>query len=202
MNSTLRQIAVSGGAAVALLGGAAAITTAAAPTASAAEARTVAHESVTAPVTLPDGRTMRITGMGGYGHHASGEHIDTVTTVAYRDDTNPGGTNGIDSGLTPDGSGSPLQNPYNQQPQYPAGYNQQQISTQAGGGVAIGAGVVAILLFGTIVFFRVRHKHLAVGDLVAVLFLGVAVGGTVIGTMIHQITNSGVGSLGGVIGGL
>lgn len=183
MSVTLRQITLSGSAAIALLGGAAAITLADSPTASAAT-QTVAHRAVTAPVTLPDGRTMRITGMGGYGH--------TATVAAYK-----GGT----TGLTPDGgSGAQLQNPYNTG-QVPATY-QQQISTQSSGGVALGAGIVAILVLGVIVFFKIKHGHLKVGDVVLVGLLGVALSGTVIGTMAHQITNSGVSSLGGVLGGL
>lgn len=194
MTITLRQFAVSGSAAVALLGGAAAITVADSPTASAAETQTVAHHATTAPVNLPDGRTMRITGMGGYGHHATPQHVATV--AAYKTDSQPGtaGTN-----LTPDGgAGAQLQNPYNQ---VPATY-QQQISTQSSGGVALGAGIVAILVLGVIVFFKIKHGHLKVGDVVLVGLLGVALSGTVIGTMAHQITNSGVSSLGGVLGGL
>lgn len=189
MSVTLRQITLSGSAAIALLGGAAAITLADSPTASAAT-QTVAHRAVTAPVTLPDGRTMRITGMGGYGHTATADH--TATVAAYK-----GGT----TGLTPDGgSGAQLQNPYNTG-QVPATY-QQQISTQSSGGVALGAGIVAILVLGVIVFFKIKHGHLKVGDVVLVGLLGVALSGTVIGTMAHQITNSGVSSLGGVLGGL
>ena len=193
MTITLRQFAVSGSAAVALLGGAAAITLADSPTAS-ATTQTAAHRAATAPVTLPDGRTIRIAGMGGYGHQATDAHVATV--AAYKTGSTGGAT-----GLTPDGSvGAPLQNPYNTG-QVPATY-QQQISTQSSGGVALGAGIVAILVLGVIVFFKIKHGHLKVGDVVLVGLLGVALSGTVIGTMAHQITNSGVSSLGGVLGGL
>ncbi|MFE7233938.1 hypothetical protein ACFVAF_25375 [Streptomyces sp. NPDC057596] len=200
MSINFRQFAVSGSAAVAVLGGAAAITTATAPTAHAVETQTVAHHAVTAPVTLPDGRTMRITGMGGYGHHATAGHVATV--ASFQADTVPGGTDGIGSGLTPDngGAGSQLQNPYNQQPQYPAGYN-QQITTQASGG-AIGAGVAAILVLGIIVFFKVKHGHIKAFDAILVSLLGIAMAGTVVGSMGHQVTNSIISSLSGVLGGL
>lgn len=197
MNTTLRRIAVSGSAAVALLGGAAAITTDTADTASATEAHAALQRAVTAPVTLPDGRTMRVTGLGGYGHQATTEHVATV--AAFKADSQPG-TAGISSGLAPDsnGSGAQLQNPYSNQ--VPAGYN-QQITTQASGGV-IGVGVVAVLVLGIIVFVRVKHRDIKPGDAVLVGLLGISLAGTVIGTMGHQITTSLIGSLGGVIGGL
>jgi hypothetical protein len=154
MNQTLRRIAVSGAAAVALVGGAATITTA-----------------------------------------EAAEHQATVAAIAdVKTDTQPGITNG----LTPNGGvGAPLQNPTQQ---IPAGYN-QQVTTQASGG-AIGAGVVAILLLGTIVFFRVKNRHMKVGDAVVVTLLGIAISGTVIGGMGDQITESAVASLSNVLGGL
>lgn len=193
---TIRQIAVSGSAAVALLGGAAAITAVAAPQASAAEMQTVAHRAVTAPVQLPDGRTMRITGMRGYGHQATSEHIATV--AAYKADATPTEDPSIGAGLTPDGGiGAQLQNPANGTQ---TGYN-QQVTTQAGGGT-IAVGIVAILVLGIIVFFKVKHGHLKASDAVLVGLLGIAVSGTFIGTMGSSITNSLVGSLGTMLGGL
>lgn len=188
MTITLRQFAVSGSAAVALLGGAAAITLADSPTASAAT-QTVAHRAVTAPVTLPDGRTMRITGMGGYGHTATADH--TATVAAYK-----GGT----TGLTPDGgSGAQLQNPYNTG-QVPATY-QQQISTQSTGGY-IGVGVATIVILGLIVGFKVRHGGMKTGDAVIGGLFGIALSGTVVGAMGNTLTHSLVGSLGSMLGGL
>jgi hypothetical protein len=151
MNATLRKIAVSGGAAVALLGGATATASAATP-----------------------------------------EHEATVIAIA-RTDTNPGSND-----LAPQGGVAPLQNPVTGQ--VPAGYN-QQVQTQANGGV-LATGGVAILLLGTIVFFRVKNKHLKAGDAVVVAFLGVALAGTVLGGMADQITDTGVASLGGILSGL
>lgn len=128
---------------------------------------------------------------------ATPEHEATVIAIAQSDSD---GTDGITNGLTPDtDSGSPLQNP-NNTGQLPAGY-QQQVTTQASG-AAIGTGVVAILILGIVVFFRVKGGHLKVGDAVVVVLLGVALAGTVIGGMADQITNSGVTSLGGVLSGL
>ncbi len=184
MNTTFRRIAVSGSAAVALLGGAAAITTATAPPASAAETHAVVERAVTAPVTLPDGRTFRITGMGGYGHRATDAHIATV--AAYTPGTNPSGT------------GSQLQTPYNTGP-VPAHY--QQLQAQASGGT-IAIGVVSIIVLGLIVFYKVKHGGLKIADACLGVVAGVAVGGTFLGPLIQNMTNSLVGSLGGVIGGL
>jgi hypothetical protein len=186
MNTTIRRIAVSGSAAVALLGGATAITTATAPQASAAETHTVVERAVTAPVNLPDGRTIRITGMGGYGHRATADHIATV--AAYTPSTNPAGT----------GQGTQLQTPYNTG-QTPADY--QQLQAQASGGT-IAIGVVSIIILGIIVFYKVKHGGLKVADALLGVVAGVAVGGTFLGPMISNMTNSLVGSLGGVIGGL
>lgn len=157
MNATLRRIAVSTTATVALLGGAAAT----------ADAATVEQEA-------------------------------TVLAIA-RTDTEPGSSDGITNGLTPDnsGTGAQLTNP---QQQAPAG-TQQQYQTQASG-AAIGTGVVAILILGIVVFFRVKGGHLKAGDAVVVVLLGVALAGTVIGGLADQLTDSGVASLGGVLGGL
>ncbi|MFK4801682.1 hypothetical protein ACI3K5_23745 [Streptomyces sp. MPA0124] len=195
MNVILRRIAVSGSAAVAVLGGAATITLAAPSPATAAVSETVVERAVTAPVTLPDGRTIRITGMGGYGHHATDKQIAIV--AGFKTNTEPGSADGITNGLTPhSGTGTQLVNP---QQQMPAG-TQQQYQTQAGGGT-LAVGIVAILVLGTIAFFRVRGS-VKVGDAVLFTFLGVALSGTVVGVMATQITQSGVGSLGGVLGGL
>jgi hypothetical protein len=195
MSISFRQIAVSGSAAVAILGGTAAITTVAAPQASAAEMQTVAHRAVTAPVNLPDGRTIRITGMGGYGHQATAAHVATV--AAYKADAEPSATPGLTTGLTP-GGGSQVQPPANGQQ---TGYNPQQVSTQASGGV-IATSVVAIILLGIIVFFKVRHGGLKASDAVIGGLFGIALSGTFIGAMGSQMTNSFVGSLGNMLSGL
>ena len=192
MSISFRQIAVSGSAAVALLGGAATITLLDSPTASAAP-QTVAHTAATTPVNLPGGRTVRITGMGGYGHHATEAHVATV--AAYKTGTGDGTT----TGMTPDGgAGSALQNPYTGQ--VPASTN-QQITTQAGGGY-IGVGVATIVILGIVVFYKVRHGGLKTGDAVIGALLGIALSGTVVGAMGNQLTHSLVGSLGNMLGGL
>lgn len=194
--STLRRIAVSGSAAVAVLGGAATVTLAAPSPASAAVSESVVERAVTAPVALPDGRTIRITGMGGYGHHATDKQIAVV--AGFKADTEPGSSDGITNGLTPDGgTGAQLTNP---QQQTPAGY-QQNIQTQASGG-AIATGIVAILVLGIIVFFKVKHGHIKAFDAVLVSLLGVSLAGTVVGSMGSELTNSLVGSLGNMLGGL
>jgi hypothetical protein len=155
MNATIRRIAVSGAAAVALLGGAGTATAA-----------------------------------------ATEEHEATVLAIARTDTQDPAD---ITNGLTPDGGqGAAIENPVTGTQN---GVAPQQIQTQASG-AAIGTGVVAILLFGTVVFFRVKGGHLKAGDAVVVLFLGVALAGTVIGGLADQITDSGVASLGGVLSGL
>jgi len=128
---------------------------------------------------------------------ATPEHEATVIPIAQ---TDTDGTDGITNGLTPDtGSGSQLQNP-NNTGQLPAGY-QQQISTQASGGMIAG-GVVAILVLGVLVIVRVRGKDVKIGDAVLFTLFGIAVSGTVIGGLGDQLTDSAIGSLGSMLGGL
>jgi hypothetical protein len=196
MNQTIRRIAVSGSAAVALLGGAAAITTATAPSASAAEMQTVINRATGASVNLPDGRIVHVRGMDAAAYTASPEqHSVIVQAAAKSDTTDPAG---ITTGLTADGGqGAAIQNPVTGQQ---TGYN-QQITTQAGGGY-VAVGMVAILVLGVIVFFKVKHGHIKAFDAVLVSLLGISLAGTVVGTMGHQMTNSLFGSLGGVLGGL
>lgn len=156
MNATIRRIAVSGAAAVALLG---------------------AAGTATAAVTE--------------------EHEATVLAIAKTDTTDP---SGITTGITPDnGSGSVIQNPVDGM--QPNGVNGQQIQTQASGGVIAG-GVVAILVLGIIVVVRVRGKDVKVGDAVVLTLFGIAVSGTVIGGLGDQLTDSAIGALGGMLGGL
>ncbi|WP_282084028.1 hypothetical protein [Streptomyces tendae] len=195
MNVTLRRIAVSGSAAVAVLGGAATITLAAPSPASAATTEHVVERAVTAPVTLPDGRTMRITGMGGYGHHATTEQVAVV--AGFKADTEPGSSDGITNGLTPDsGTGAQLTNP---QQQVPAG-TQQQYQTQAGGGtigvtVAVGVG----LLIAVIVMLK--RGSMKVVQAVACIALGVYLAPTFVGPLVQQLGGSAATGLGNVWSG-
>ncbi|MFJ6729404.1 hypothetical protein ACIQPQ_31330 [Streptomyces sp. NPDC091281] len=199
MNSVVRRIAVSGSAAAALLGGAAAITVATPDTASAVELQARITHATGAPVTLPDGRTMRVPGLDTAGHHATPAQQSTVVTIAASSgDPDP---SGIVTGITPDGgAGSALQGPNSPQQQAPIGYP-QQIQTQAGGG-AIGIGIVSILILAIIVFVKVKHSGLKPVDATIGVLFGIALSGTVIGAMGSQLTNSLVGSLGTMLGGL
>jgi hypothetical protein len=167
MNPTVRHIAVSGSALVALLGGAAAITAACAPTASATEMQTAIDRATGAPVTLPDGRTTYVRGMDAAAYNATPEQHTVILAAAT-----------------------------GQQ----AGYN-QQVTTQAGGGT-VAVGIVAILVLGIVVFFRVKKHDLKPGDAVLVGLFGIALSGTFIGAMGTQLTNSAVGSLGSMLGSL
>ncbi|MFF5473355.1 hypothetical protein [Streptomyces achromogenes] len=190
MTITFRQIAVSGGAAVALLGGAAAVTVTTPAPASAITQHTV-ERAVTAPVQLPDGRTLRITGMGGYGHPATPDHVTTVAAVAYREDGSPNYTTGV----APDNGVTRLENPMITQ-QQPAGLN-QQITTQAGGGaisvtVAIGIG----LLIG--VGYMIKRGSVKVAQAVACTALGVYLAPTFVGPLVQQLGGSLGTSLGNV----
>jgi ABC-type transport system substrate-binding protein len=197
MNPTIRRIAVSGSAAVALLGGAAAITTATAPSTPAAEMQTVIDRATGAPVNMPDGRVVHVRGMDAAAYKASPEqHSVIVQAAAKTDTTDPAG---ITTGLTADGGqGAAIQNPVTGQQ---TGYN-QQVSTQSGGGVAIGAGAFAMVVLGLVVFFKIKHGSIKVGDAVLVAFLGVALSGTVFGVLAGNLTNSGATTVGNLVSGL
>lgn len=199
MNTTIRRIAVSGSAAVALLGGAAAITTATAPTASAAEIQAAVDRATGAPVNMPDGRVVHIRGLDTAGYRAdASQHSTVVTLAAAKTDTAPGGIDGITNGLTPDnGSGSALQNPNTPQP---AGINGQQIQTQAGGGtvsvtVAIGLALLAIVIV------MVRKGHVKFVQAFACVALGVYLAPTFFGPLIQQLGGSAATGLGNVWAG-
>jgi len=153
MNPFLRRIAVSGGAAIALLSGPA--------------------------VTVADAT----------------EHEATVTVIAQGNPTSAPG----DLTTAPGGSGAQLQNPVTGR--QPASVNGEQIQTQASGG-SIAAGAVAVLVLGIIVFVRVKHRDIKPGDAVLVGLLGIALSGTVIGTMGDGLTESAIASLGNMLGGL
>lgn len=202
MNQTIRRIAVSGSAAAALLGGAAAIGTATAPTASAADMDTAITRATGAQVKLPDGRITYVRGMDAASYRATPEQ-HTVILAAAKSDDNPGAE--IGNGLTPDnGAGAALQNPNqpNVNGQTPAtGYNPQQIQTQAGGGT-IAVGIVAIIVLGLIVFFKVKSGAVKAFDAVLVSLLGISLAGTVIGGMGSDLTNNIIGSLGGMLSGM
>ena len=196
MHTTIRRIAVSGSAAVALLGGAAAVTAATAPPAHAAETHAAIERTVTAPVNLPDGRTIRITGMGGYGHTATAEHVATVASFKTGEQDPADITNGI----TPDnGNGAAIQNPLNQQ-QLPANVNPQQIQTQAGGGaisvtVAMGVGLLIVVIV------MVRKGSVRFVQALVCVALGVYLAPTFFGPLIQQVGGSIGSGLGNVWSG-
>ncbi|KAB1979470.1 hypothetical protein [Streptomyces triticiradicis] len=199
MNHAIRRIAVSGAAAAALLGGAAAVTAATAPTASATEIQARIDRAAGAPVAMPDGRTVHIRGLDAASYRVSSKHVSTVVlTAAKTAGTDP---SGISNGLTADGGqGAAITNPNSPFTNQQTGYN-QQVTTQAGGGT-IAVGIVAILVLGIVVFFRVKNHGLKTGDAVLVGLLGIALSGTFIGAMGTQLTNSAVGSLGSMLSSL
>ncbi|MFE4857343.1 hypothetical protein [Streptomyces sp. NPDC056670] len=197
MNATIRRIAVSGSAAVALLGGAVAVTVASAPSASAADIQSAIDRAAGAPVTMPDGRVVHVRGLDAAAYKASPEQRSVVVQAAAKTDADPS-LPGVGTGLTPNGGqGAAIQNPVSQMP---AGLN-QQVTTQASGG-AIGVGVVSIIILAIIVFIKVKHSGLKAGDAVFGALFGIAISGTFIGAMGAQMTNSLVSSMGNMLSGL
>lgn len=191
MNTTIRRIAVSGSAAVALLGGAAAISMSTAPDASATETSAAIDRAAGAPVNLPDGRVMHVRGLDSAGYQADAAHHTAVVQLA--DDTNPG----VGTYNDQTGTGTNLQNPTVNNG---VSYTPAQVQTQASGGT-IGVGIVAIIILGLIAFFRIKGSAKA-SDALIFTFLGIALSGTIFGVMAKTMTETGVGSLGGILGGL
>lgn len=190
MNNTIRRIAVSGSAAVALLGGAAAITVADSDTASAVEIQTRIDRATGAPVNLPDGRQMHVRGLDTAAYKANpGHYTATVTLASAKTDTQPG------NGPAPQGGVVELQNPVTGN-QVPAGYN-QQIQTQAGGGaisltVAIGLGLLIVVIV------MVKKGTVKAVQAVACVALGVYLAPTFVGPLVTQLGGSLGSSLGNV----
>ncbi|MEU5900592.1 MULTISPECIES: hypothetical protein [Streptomyces] len=202
MKPTIRRIAVSGSAAVALLGGATALGAATAPTASAADMDTAITRATGAPVNMPDGRTTYVRGMDAATYRISDEHTRTITLAAAKTEDDPGSE--ISNGLTPGerpGSGAALDNPNQPNVNGPTGTNPQEIQTQASGGT-IAVSIVAILILGILVWVKVKHSGLKAMDAALGVLLGIALSGTIIGSMGSQMTNSLVGSLGTMLSGM
>lgn len=189
MNATIRRIAVSGSAAVALLGGAATITLADSGTAAAAEIQAAVDRATGAPVKMPDGRTIHVRGLDNASYKATSEHTATITLAAANADPDPAG---ITNGITPDnGSGAAIQNPLNNQQQ--VNVTPQQIQTQAGGG-AISVTVAVGLALLAIVIVMVKKGSLRALQAVACVALGVYLAPTFVGPLVQQLGGSlGVG---------
>lgn len=193
MNATIRRIAVSGSAAVALLGGATAITLADTGTASATEIQDAVDRATGAPVKMPDGRTVHIRGLDSAAYRAdAGHHTAAVNLAATPDPSR------ITGGPAPDnGSGAQLQNPYSQ---LPANVNQQQVQTQAGGGT-IAVGVMVGLALAGIVIVMVRRGTVSIMQSVVCVALGVYLAPTFVGPLVQQLGGSIGSGLGNVWAG-
>lgn len=196
MNTTIRRIAVSGSAAVALLGGAATITIADSGTASATEIQAAVDRATGAPVKMPDGRIVHVRGLDNASYKASAEHTATITLAAANADPDPAG---ITNGITPDnGSGAAIQNPLNNQQQ--VNVTPQQIQTQAGGGaisvtVAVGLGLLILVIA------MVKRGSVRALQAVACVALGVYLAPTFVGPLVQQLGGSIGTGLGNVWAG-
>lgn len=194
MSRIVRTIALSGAAAAALFASAG---TASADT---PEAVSVTVESaVTAAagtsVTLPSGKTLRITGMNSVSYQANDSHRAAVTTLA---DGPAGDGVGSDLSVNPQpGNGfDPRLNTPN--PQY--GTNPQQYQTQAGGG-AISVTVAIGLALLVVVIVMVKKGNVKVAQAVACIALGVYLAPTFVGPLVQQLGGSAATSLGNVWAG-
>jgi hypothetical protein len=210
----VRTIALSGVAAAAVLG--------TATTSSAATPETVhtvveaaVDRAAGAPVTLPSGTRIHVTGMESAAYRATDVHRTAVVQLAAATPAPKppkGGTKGIEDslddfeGANNEVGGQQPQGGIGQQiPQQPAGYGMQQpqqMQTQAGAGTGLGVGAVVILVLSIVLVFGLKGGKVSKGWAIACIVLGVALGGTVVGGIVSQISGSGVSAVNNIFGSL
>lgn len=192
MSRIVRTIALSGAAAAALFasGGTASATT---PEVASVTVESAVTAAAGAPVTLPSGKTIRITGMDSVSYRADDSHRATVVTLA---DSPTGGVGSdLSSSPQPGGGFDPRLDTPN--PQYG---NQQPIQTQAGGG-AISVTVAIGLALLAVVIVMVKKGNLGLAKAAACIALGVYLAPTFVGPLVQQLGGSAATSLGNVWAG-
>ncbi|MFE7120641.1 hypothetical protein ACFU99_34945 [Streptomyces sp. NPDC057654] len=202
MPRIIRSLAVTGAAAAALLGAGGSLSDAAAADDNAGVVRVAAQEvarATGAPVTLPSGKTIHVTGLGSAAYRADAAQQATVTTLA---DAAPGAGSGTGGGTgSMESELNQNQQQGGQQPTGQYGTGTNGIRTQASGGsismtAAIGLGLL-IAVIAAIRSNKVRWLWAVV-----CIALGVYLTPTVVGPMIQSFGGSIGSSLGNVWSGL
>jgi hypothetical protein len=181
-------VALSGAAAAAVLG--------VAGVASAATPDAVTVQSVEAATGIPvrwvdAGRTITVTGLPVSSYTASDAHHAAVADMAAS--TTPNGLGVGVPGVGTPGVGSPATGTV------PATYT-DQVSTNPGGTITVGATATLILL--VVVGFAIRSGKIKVIWVLTSAVLGVLLAGTVFGAMASSMAGNGVTSLGSMLGNL
>jgi hypothetical protein len=208
----VRTIALSSVAAAALLGTATAATAATPETAPTVVEAAVDRAAGT-PVSLPSGTQIHVRGMESAAYRATDVHRTAVVQLAATEAPKPkGGTKGMEDSLNDFEGGNgqvggqqPQGGIGQQIPQQPAGYGVQQpqrMQTQAGAGTGLGVGAVVILVLSIVLAFGLKGGKVSKGWAIACIVLGVALGGTVVGGIVTQISGSGVSAVNNIFGSL
>jgi hypothetical protein len=81
-------------------------------------------------------------------------------------------------------------------------YNNQQVTNQSAGAGALSAGAVVTLGLGIVIYFGVKNGKVGKSWITVGIFMGVTVGGTFVGPLVTQFSNSGVSAFGNLFAGL
>ncbi|MFB8407538.1 hypothetical protein [Streptomyces sp. NPDC055912] len=173
MPRIIRSLALSGAAALAVLGTA---TTASADTPEQATAivdQAVTHATGT-PVSLPDGRTLTVTGLDTASYRADAAHRATVADLS---------------------AGAPQPEAPQLQPGYPP-----QLQAQAAAGTgAIAVGIVLMLVLGIVLFFGIKNGKVSKVWAGVCGAFGITLGSTFVGPMVLTIGGSALSAVGQVL---
>ncbi|MEV6202208.1 hypothetical protein AB0M64_19840 [Streptomyces sp. NPDC051771] len=176
MPRIIRSLALSGAAALAVMSTA---TTASAETPE--QATAIVDQAVAdatgAPVTLPDGRTMTVTGLDTAAYRADATHTVTVADLA---------AGAPQAGTAP-------------QVQPGAGFAPQNASAQTG---AIAVGIVLMLVLGIVLFFGIKNNRISKGWGGLSCAFGITLGSTFLGPLVLTLGGSLLTALGQVLTGL
>ncbi|MEU6170180.1 hypothetical protein [Streptomyces tanashiensis] len=177
MPRVIRTLALTGAAAVALLSTA---TTATADTPE--QATAIVDQAVAratgAPVSLPDGRTMTVTGLDSVSYRADAAHKATVADLSAAGPAQ-GAAPQLQPGATP------------------------QLQPQAAAGTgAITVGIVLMLVLGIVLFFGIKNGKVSKGWAGLCGAFGITLGSTFVGPMVLTIGGSALAAVGQVLGGL
>ncbi|MFB6955356.1 hypothetical protein ACFCXP_37565 [Streptomyces niveus] len=189
MSRIVRTLAVSGAAAAAVVASASAASAAATPEAATAVVQSAATSAAGAPVTLPSGKTIRVSGLDSVSYRADAGHRTAVVTLADGPVEQGSGMAGNPPNTAPGGIGQGV------------GYNPGQVQTQAGVGT-ISATAVAALVLGITVVVLVKKSGLKVSWAVVCVAFGVLLSPTFIGPLVGTLAGTGANAFGTIWGGL
>lgn len=177
MPRIIRSLALTGAAAVAVLSTATTATAETPEQATAIVDQALARATGT-PVSLPDGRTMTVTGLDTASYRANAAHTVTVVDLA---------------------AGSPQSGAV---PQLQPGATPQLQPQAAAGTGAVAVGIVLMLILGIVLFFGIKNGKVSKAWAGVCGAFGITLGSTFVGPMVLTIGGSALAAVGQVLGSL